>query len=145
MDFQTEDCIKPSQIKESLACVGLEKLGKQKILEMIQRKYYNGDIKKPDYYRMKAMFEQMEKDEQWMDSWYISERPDGWIGGSTMMNNGGKKILMEKIGIDLTIIEWSSDYDTTKATNPLAIDFFIESLLVELVTNNFTVFSPIPE
>jgi hypothetical protein len=60
MDFQTEGLIKPKQIKESLACVGLEKLGKQEILEMIKRKYYEGEIKKPDYYRMKSMFEQME-------------------------------------------------------------------------------------
>ena len=60
MDFKSDGQIKPRDLKESLACVGLEKLGKQELIALIERKYYSGEIQKQDYYRIKNMFSEIE-------------------------------------------------------------------------------------
>ncbi len=76
------------------------------------------------------IFQDMVDNKEWGDEWAVSERryekDYPWIGGSTWMDNGDLLILMERIGIDLTSMEWDHDYGTTKATNPIAIQFFID-------------------
>ena len=60
MDFQSDGQIKPKDLKESLASAGLQSIGKQKLIDLIERKYYSGEIRKQDYYRIKNMFNEIE-------------------------------------------------------------------------------------
>ncbi len=55
MDFQSEEQINPGVLKNSLASIGLENLGKQELIDMLTRKYQNGEIQKHSYFNMKKM------------------------------------------------------------------------------------------
>lgn len=86
-----------------------------------------------EYHKIK---ESMQKTD-W-DSWYIGEHDDV-ISGGTCMDNGYLQEFMQKIGIDISCVEWDGDNGMYKATNPEAIKFFInkhKQMLSELTDND---------
>lgn len=85
------------------------------------------DGKYPRNEEFHKIFQEMEENDQWWDSWGISESPqEGYIAGGTMMDNGSLKVLMEKIGIDVTAVEFTNDGHSAvyMATHPEAMKFF---------------------
>ncbi|KKM85550.1 hypothetical protein LCGC14_1287970 [marine sediment metagenome] len=88
----------------------------------------NNYPKNEEYHKI---YQKMIDNDEFLDSsWSISERKHfeelPWIGGGTWMDNYGLRHLMEKIGIDLTAVEWGNQWDEAeKATNPETIEIFI--------------------
>lgn len=93
---------------------------------------------KPNYPKIKEyhnILQQMKEDDQWWDSWSITENTKmGWIKGSTFMDNGSIATLMKKIGIDLSITEFHSDDQQSiyMATHPEAVKYFAGGINEEM-------------
>jgi len=93
----------------------------------------NGNYPKNEEYH--KIFQEMVDNDQWWDSWTVTRsEKEGWICGGTMMDNGGLKLLMEKIGIDISIVEFLNDgHDAVYlATHPEAAKFFAKKINEEM-------------
>lgn len=71
------------------------------------------------------IFKTMVENGQWYDDWTIQvDQKRNLITASTSCDNGSLETLMERVGIDLSMIEFSGDHEFKKATHPEAIKHF---------------------
>ncbi|MHA1468970.1 MAG: hypothetical protein ACTSSP_00260 [Candidatus Asgardarchaeia archaeon] len=91
---------------------------------------HNWETSKNDYpvnEEYHRIYQKMLDDNRWDDSWSIGEhKEDQLVSGSTMMENGSLRVLMEHIGIDIEIVEAHEQLSTRLATHPEAVKYFIE-------------------
>lgn len=72
-----------------------------------------------------AQYMYMEEKGEYWDWWSITENKEqGIICGSTDMNNGTLFVLLEKIGVNRSIIEIMNSHSMDMATHPEAFKFF---------------------
>lgn len=89
---------------------------------------YNWETSKNNYPRNEEfhkIYEEMDEKKEWYDSWETGETDQGIVKGSTLMDNGSLKLLMERMGIDLGIVEWHQELGVERAAHPEAVQFFI--------------------
>lgn len=118
--------------KEMLLSLDDDKKIKAQIQEKLGKDFddekYNWEDSKNDYPKNEefhAVYKKMRENKEFYDSWNIGERHEE-VSGSTWMDNGCLRVLMEKIGVDLTAVQWNKQCGIERATNPEAIKFFIE-------------------
>ena len=92
----------------------------------------NGGFKRNDKYH--DIYYEMDNNDQWTDSWSVSlSEKEGYIMGGTYMDNGCMNILMHKIGIDLSMVEFNDHCDSVSmATHPESVKFFAKKINIEM-------------